>query len=218
MKKLIISALAMAVLLLTSCSGGGGVSNNEFLGEFPSMTKNYQQQIDQKEKAVKECTDRDEAFKLGKELNLLKDKSKEKIQEYLDAKQLKGTELPVNTISGLPYTINKAEINIVKPGKLIVKFTININEDIKTSPLFVYYKALDSKGNEIPGSKTNAVVLKDKFKTGTVYEASGGGWYSSVIANLEDFGKIQQITKEEFNKKQFVNDFENNCKIMKSFG
>ena len=202
MKKLIISALAMAVLLLTSCSGGGGVSNNEFLGEFPSMTKKYQQQINQKEKERKECTDMDEAFKLGKELKLLKDESKEKIQEYIDAKQLKGTELPVNTISGLPYTINKAEINIIKPGKLIIKFTIKINEDIKTSPLFVYYKALDSKGNEIPGSKTTAMTLPSKkLKTGTVDEASGGGWYSSVIANLEDFGKIQQITKEEFNKK-----------------
>ena len=201
MKKLIISALAMAVLLLTSCSGGGGVSNNEFLGEFPSITKKYQQQIDQKEKEQKECTDMDEAFKLGKELELLKDESKEKIQEYLDAKQLKGTELPVNTISGLPYTINKAEINIVEPGNLIVKFTIKINEDIRNYPLFVYYKALDSKGNEIPGSKTTAMtsfVLKDKLKDGTVCEASGGGWRSS-IANLEDFGKIQQITKEEFN-------------------
>lgn len=201
MKKLIISALAIAVLLLTSCSGGGGVSNNEFLGEFPSITKKYQQQIDQKEKEQKECTNMEKAIKLGKELKLLKDESKEKIQEYLNTAQLKGTELPVNAISGIPYTINKAEINIVEPGKLIVKFTIKINEDIRNSPLFVYYKALDSKGNEIPGSKTTAMALKEKLKAGTVCEASGGGWYSSVIANLEDFGKIQQITKEEFNKK-----------------
>ncbi len=158
MKNLIISALAMAVLLLASCGSGG--SNNEFLGEFPSMTKKYLQQIDQKEKAVKECTDWDEAFKLGKELELLKDKSKEKTQEYLDAKQLKGTVLPFNTISGLPYTINKAEINIAEPGMLMVKFTIKINEDIKNTPLFVYYKALDSKGNEISGSKTTAIWLR----------------------------------------------------------
>lgn len=61
---------------------------------------------------------------------------------------------------------------------------------------------MDSKGNEIPGSKTTAMTHPTKkLKTGTVDEASGGGWRSSVIANLEDFGKIQQITKEEFNKK-----------------
>lgn len=201
-----ITAFAISIALVSCGGGGASMKTNEFLGELPSLEKKYYSEIKEKEKKAEECTDMEEAFKLSKEAELLEKEKKQKIEEYIAANPLT-KPVPFEALEGTRYTINGLVINKAQSGNLNLKLSMKINEDIKNEyggiekSLFIYYKAVDSRGIDIPDSKTVATNFKRiKLTTGTDYEAFGS-WKSSEIMKMEDFAKVVEITKEEYDKK-----------------
>ncbi|MBW7942857.1 MAG: hypothetical protein H3C64_10835 [Candidatus Kuenenia stuttgartiensis] len=194
MKKINLSVIAcsLAVLFLSSCGGGSvKIVKNEFLGEVPSLEKGYYDKMQEKEKAIKECTDIKKSFKLSKEKDLLKDEWGAKIKESLTTNPLTKA-LPVESLAGVDYTINEIKID-----KDIKNEYGNFEKD-----LLVYFKALDKDGKDIEGSTTVAVVYKrEEMKAGKTVEASGT-WQTKGLKNMENFAKIKIITKDEYDKKK----------------
>jgi hypothetical protein len=208
MKKSIFSLFiaALFVFMLNSCGGGLGSHNNEYLGEIPSIEKNYYTEIDAKEKEMEESTDMEDSYALSKEIKLLEKELKTKVEKYVSANPLT-KPLPFEAMDGMPYTVNEIKVNKAQAGNLNIKFSITINKDMKNKyggmekSLFTYYKAVDSEGKDIPNSATVATNFKrTPLKAGLEYEVFGS-WQSDATMNMEDFAKVVQITKEEYDKK-----------------
>ncbi len=194
------------MFLLSNCGNMSSNKNNEYLGQLPSLEKEYAEKISEKEKALKESTDFEDSFKLSKELKILKDERKTKITEYAEANPLT-KELPYEPLSGTAYSSKNVVVNKASAGNLNIKIALKINQDIKNKygglekSLFVYYKAVDSKGNDIPKSKTVATNFsREPLVAGLDYEVSGS-WTSKAIQNMDDFAKVVEITKEEYSKR-----------------
>lgn len=199
-------ASSLAIVFLCSC-GGGAVKTvkNEFLGEVPSLEKGYYDKMQEKEKAIKECTDQEKAFKLNKEKELLKDEWDAKIKESIAANPLTKA-LPVESLAGVDYTITGIKVDKTSKGYMGLKFSIKINKDMKDEygnlkkDLMVYFKALDKDNKDIEGSLTVAVVFKrEEMTAGKTVEATAT-WQTKGIKNMENFAKIKVITKEEYDK------------------
>ncbi len=169
MKNYIISFLAFITFLffLNSCGSESSSVDNEFLGKLPSLEKQYYNEMQEKEKEIKECTDMEDSFTLTKELKLLKEELKNNIDEYLTANPITSS-LPFQGLSGTQYTIKDVKVNKASAGNLNIKFLLTINEDMKNKyggmvkNLFIYFKAQDSKGNDIPKTTTVATNFKHK--------------------------------------------------------
>lgn len=205
--KFISTLMIFTTVFLISCGRGSSTKNNEFLGELPSLEKKYAKQIDEKEKDIKECTDMNDTYKLKKEKKILKEEKKKAIAEYVAANPL-DKDLPFEALADTKYTINKVVVNKATSGNLNIKFMITINENIMgkygsaSKYLFVYFKALDSEGNYIANSTIVATNFTSmKLVTGLEYEAFGS-WQNKATQNMEDFAKIVEVTKEEYEKNQ----------------
>jgi hypothetical protein len=205
MKKMFfrISAIVISVVYLASC-GGSKTIDNEFLGKFPSMEKNYAEKIAAKEEALEKAKNLNSAFKLSREIEEIKKERREKINEYLEKAPLE-KQLPFEALEGTSYTINGVVVNSASAGTLKLMFDVTIDEDIKrdfgwgmANFVNIYYKALDKNGQEIPYTKSVAVNSDyAQLIAGTELQAFGT-WFSNGVRNLENFAKIVEITKEEF--------------------
>ncbi len=198
--KLLGFALFTIAMFIVSCDGGVSTKNNKFLGKVPTINKKYRTKLDKKEKAIEECTKIDEAFKLEKEKKLLKKEQGLKIAEYIKTSAICGKQIPLEVIKGSMFTLNKVMIDTVySNGRVQFEFDLTINNDVKPQRFtpFVYFKAIDSQGNDIVGAKTvsagNRSNIKPKSKITT------RGILEAYL--LEDFAKIIEITAEEYNKK-----------------
>jgi hypothetical protein len=198
-----ISGLMIVTMIFLNSCGGSSTKNNEFLGELPSIEKIYEDQLDEKEKEIKECTDNKKANKLKKEKELLKEEKKNAVAEYIATNPL-NKDLPFQALDNTSYTIKKVVVDKATAGNLNIKFLITINEEMKNKygslkqSLFVYFKALDSEGNHIANSTTVATSFaRIDLVAGAEYEALGT-WQGDAIRNMEDFAKIVEITKEEY--------------------
>lgn len=207
MKKIVTSFLVLTVIsfFLIGCGGGPSIKKNEYLGELPSLEKYYYEKTQEMEKKIKDNTDMNAVLKLSKEMEDLKTERKTKIEEYAATKPFKA--LPVEAIKREEYTIKDAVVNNVTYGTLNIKFNIKVNKTVKNEYgatekwLFVYYKAVDSKGADIPNSKTVATNFsRMDIVEGLDYEAFGT-WQTKATINFEDFAKIVEITKEEYDAK-----------------
>lgn len=204
-KLLNLSILSSIIILIAACGGGLSTKNNEYLNALPSIAKKYSKEYQEKKIKLKECTDIKKAFKYEKELKNIEAEWKTKIKESNEANPIT-KPLPFEALAEAPYTISEVNVNKVYKDNLNIKFSIKINEDIKNKyggikkNLFVYYKALDKDGNDIPNTKTVATNFKGtKLLAGTDYEAFGS---LKSLANLENFAKIKIITKEEYKNKK----------------
>lgn len=202
MKKLsFVSVLFVSAIMMTSC-GGSSEKENEYLGKLPSIVKNYKNDIDEKEKEAEEATDMEKAFELEKESELLEDEMDKAVEEYVNGNpELINKELPFQALPDTKYSVNKVTVSQLST-RLNLLFSLTIDEDLKNEyggvekSLFVYFKALDSEGKAIPEAISVATSFgsREPLVAGTNYEAQG----SIRIENLEDFAKIVQITKEEY--------------------
>jgi hypothetical protein len=208
MKNYLISFSVIITLLffLQSCGGEASTVDNQYLGKLPSLEKDYYNQMEEKEKEIKECTDMEEAFTLTKEKKLLKEELQNSIEEYISANPISNS-LPFQALSETQYTIKDVVVNKASAGNLNLKFLVTINEDMKNKyggmekTLFIYFKAQDSKGNDIPKTITVATNFKtQELKAGLEYEAFGT-WQNKSTRNLEDFAKIIEIDRAEYDKK-----------------
>ena len=192
-KNILILFVVLTIGLLVGC---GGNVQNEFLGEVPSIAKHYDNKIEAKEKAMEDCTDMAEAFKLEKEKKQLKKEKRAKIKEYVAANPFK--PLPFQALPGTAYTVKEAAIT--EYGSL--RLSVTIDKDIKNKygglekRLFIYFKAVDSNGNEIQNTKNAATRLFGKaLKAGSQCDLSSP-W---PMRYMEDFAKLVQITEQEYN-------------------
>jgi hypothetical protein len=202
-----------ALFIFSQCENNSGNSsrnvNNEFLNKIPSTAKNYAEKLEAKEKAIHECTDFNETFKLNKELDLLKEEWTAKIKEIKNTspiiKPLLFDELTDAPFQIIKITVDNENIN---RNNLKMIFDIEIKNDIKNEfggfekSLFVYYVAINSQGNPISESCSVATQFKrEELKAGLKLQVYG---QLSPLENMEDFARLKIITRseyEEFQKK-----------------
>lgn len=202
MKAFLFAVIFSISLFLISCGENSSVSSksNEYLGELPSIVKNNIASEEAKEKELKEATDMNEAFKLDKELKLLKEENKGKIIKYISSANICGKEVPFESINNNFLTLNKVILDTAfSNGRVQFKFISAVNSTVnpqRHTPI-IYFKALDKKGVEIAGAKSVAAGNRLDIKPGDTVTATG------ILEGslLEDFAKIVQITKEEYDKK-----------------
>lgn len=204
MKKNYLFLIVIAILacFMASCGGNSEkkTKSNGLLGDVPSIMNDYQGKIDEKEKAVKECTDLEKAFKLGKELELLEDEYKAKMTEYVAGANLCKTEVPFEPVTNEAFTASKAIIDTILPnGHVNFAFTAKINETFKPQRYtpFLYFKFKDSQGNDIPEAKTVASKFRFDATPGLEIILTGGMKADKIV----NFAKIVEITKEEYEMK-----------------
>ncbi len=202
MKTFLFATILTISLFLISCGDNSNVpsKSNEYLGELPSIIKNNIASEEAKEKELKEATDMNEAFKLDKELKLLKEENKGKIEKYISSANICGKEIPFESINDNLLTLNKVILDTAfSNGRVQFKFITTVNNNVnpqRHTPI-IYFKALDKQGVEISGAKSVAAGYRLDIKPGDTVTATG------ILEGslLEDFAKIVQITKEEYDKK-----------------
>jgi len=198
--------ISFSILFLSSCGGDNSkVQTNEFLGEIPSLEKSYYEKMEQKEKEIKENKDINNAYKLSKEKDLLKDEWDTKIKESIAVKPL-NKPLPFDNLDNENFKITEIKADKASRGYLNLQFNVNIDQDIKnefgnfSKDIFVYFKAVDNQGKDIADSYSVAYVTKrEEMKAGKTVTATGG-WKNSALRNMENFAKIKIITKDEYEK------------------
>jgi len=207
MKNYIVGFLLSITLLffLNSCGNNASSIENEYLGKLPSLEKQYFNEMEEKEKEVKECTDMEDAFTLTKELELLKEELQNNINEYSEANPI-ANSLPFRALPETQYTIKDVVVNKASAGNLNIKFLLTINEDIKNKyggivkNFFIYFKAQDSKGNDISKTITVAANFKNQKMTAGLEHEVFGSWQNKATRNMEDFSKIVEIDRAEYDK------------------
>jgi hypothetical protein len=200
--------ITFVAILISGCGGsGGGLSsvNNDFLNNLPSIAKDYEAKVEAKEEAIHKNTSIEDAFKLEKELDLLKEEWAAKIKETAAAKPIT-KPLPFDALADMPYTVNQVTVKTANKSNLSLEFDITVNQDIKSKygsfekNLFIYFTAVDKQGNEIP--KTTSVAVnydRGEMKAGLNLKASG---QLGPLANLENFAKLKLISKEAYDENQ----------------
>lgn len=202
--QLFISAI-IAVVVISSCGGGAKTIKNEFLGEIPSIEKNYMEKLDKKEQELKESKDLNKAFKISKEVDEVKEEWKQKVEEAFKA-GLPSETLPFEPLKNTHYTVDRVTVTSASRGSMSLAFHVTINEDVKNEwdivekSLFIYFKAVDKDGNDIENSKTVAVNFTREDMTAGKKAELSGVWQSKAIANMEYFAAVKEITKEEYEK------------------
>lgn len=200
--------IAFVAILISGCGGsGGGLSsvNNDYLNNLPSIAKDYTSKVDAKEEAIHKNTSMEDAFKLEKELDLLKEEWAAKIKETF-AKNPVSKPLPFDALADTPYKVNQITVKTANKSNLSLEFDITVNQDIKNEygsfekTVFLYFTAMDKQGNEIPETTSVAVNYKrEEMKSGLKFTASG---QLGPLANLENFAKLKLISKEVYEEKQ----------------
>ena len=214
-KVAILIASLITIFFLLNCGGGSSTSikDNKYFGKYPSFLKQSYSEAQDIDKKITEAAKENDAKKANELSEKAKQKKKEfadKIETYLDENPIKNNELLFEPLKNTHYTIDKVYPHYKKiPNRLDIVFMVKMEKD--TEQFSVYYKALDSKGNEIANSKS--VVSK----TGAREYKSGKGYFTKAfkagtelkiqdalsdiqVMNFEDFAKLVEITKEEYNK------------------
>lgn len=208
MKKIIstLSALLIVTFLFTSCGGGAGKTvTNDYLGEYPSIVKNYKQKIEDLEKDAKSNTDLNKAFEIAKKIENMKDEFKAKLEEYSKTYKFE-KDIPFEPLAGTKYTINSIKVDRVNDGGLGLAFAATINDDLKNEynnfeqTLMIYIQALSADGQVIPGSYTVVVSTPMADLKKGLQTKMTCAWSSSKTKDFENFAKIKEITKEEYDK------------------
>jgi hypothetical protein len=200
MRTFSIAILGLAGLLAACGAGGGSSSENAFLGKFPAMEKEYESKIEDMENKLSNAKSMDEMVEFGNKVENLEKEKEEKIDAYVSTNPFSDT-LPIKRLNNDPrYSISNVKVKTARTGVLNIEFTIAINEDIP-GLLNVYFKAIDTKGEEIPGSRTVAVSFARVALNAGINYTVEGGWRSAVIQNMEDFASIVEITEEEYSNR-----------------
>jgi hypothetical protein len=157
-------------------------------------------------KSKKAAKDVEALLKLAKEKKELEKEFKTKIDEY--AKSYKFSKpIQLQAAVDSPLKINSVKVKAATSDALSFEIDAVLNKDIKTEYggferiLVVYFKAVDSKGNVIPKSYTNASRTNTDMKAGTVLNLSVA-WNYERAQNFENFAKLVQVTEAEYNSKK----------------
>jgi len=201
----ILSGL-IVVLFLWGC-GGGSTSTNPYLGKLPGIAKKYKNDIGNKKKELAECTDMSKAFKLDKEIKLLKNESATSIREYLINNPI--VNVPFEQKADYPFKIKKVWVESSSVSRINYRATVTITKDILNdygnppgykNNFFAYAVALDKEGNAL--TKRRGVFMnasRKPFKANMEVEMYGS---LDGPADLTSFEKLVFVSKKNANKKK----------------
>ena len=192
---------SLIILLFSSCGGGGdSIITNEYLGDLPSIANNYVIKIEAKKEAFEKNTDRDKAFKLDKEIKLLKDEAENSIKDYITNNPI--NNLPFELKVDVPFTIKNVSVHqkySSTPYRLGLSVKVTMTKDIsKRMSLFII--AVDKEGNQI--NKKIGVIgttsfSKKSYKIGQEVELGGE---IKRTADLINFEKFVFVSRDEYDK------------------
>lgn len=207
-----LSVLATVVfVLLIGCenASAGGNTKNDYLGEYPSLLKNYSARMEKLEadiKSKKASRDVEALLRLAKEKKELEKEFKTKIEEY--AKAFKFSKpIQLQAAEGSALRINGVKVKAATSDALSFEIDAVLNKDIKTEYggferiLVVYFKAVDAKGNAILKSYTNASKTNTDMKAGTTLNLTIA-WNNERAQNFENFAKLVQVSEAEYNNEK----------------
>jgi len=202
-KSLLSFCLIGILVLITGCSGSS--KKNEFLGDLPAFTLKYKALLDEKKEEAKKATDMQKAFKYEKEYELLQDEYENAVTKFKEEhKDLLGKTLPFEALHDKSAIITEVITKDVFEFAFNLEFNLEMKEEVRDLYYFIYFKAVDSAGKEIPGTKTVASTLRNNdwiFREGQSYKAIGSWNMLRQVCDLADFAKVVEITKEEYNQK-----------------
>ena len=187
----------VSFLMFLSCGGGGdSIVTNEYLGDLPSIAKNYADKLEAKEQELKENTDLEEAYKLAKEGQLLEDEAEKTIEDYVANNPI--VNIPFEMEGEYPFTINDISVTNASDSRINFNIKAVMTEDVGKN-LFVYIQAIDKEGNQL--TKKNGVMMEKaarrslKANEEVVFVGSLDG-----PADLVNFEKLVLISKDSYNK------------------
>ncbi len=177
---------------------------NELMNKLKGLSAN------EMEAAAKEMTNKaTQMDEMEQEIKALMQEKKETIEQYLKESSIIGTKVPFDPINNEKYVIKEVSVKDAGAGYLHFNFSIIALSDIESkytgdigkNYLFIYFKALNSEGKEIPGSKTvTSYSYRKSLKEGTAFDIYGT-YQRKGIVEMEDFAKIVEISKEEYESK-----------------
>ena len=198
-KSIILFRIAFVTVLSTflfaGCGGGGeNIVTNEYLGDLPSIAKNYTDKMEAKEQELKVNTDFEKAFTIAKEGELLEDEAEKTIEEHLANNPI--VNIPFEVDGDYPFTIN--DISVVNASETRINFNVNavMIEDVNKN-LFVYMRALDKEGNQL--TRKNGVMM-EKAARRSLKANEEVNFVGSLDgpADLVNFDRLVFISKEAY--------------------
>jgi hypothetical protein len=204
--------LIFVILVLSTCTTAEEkliVENNAYLNCLPSIAKKYTLMCNAKEEELNKCIDIQEAYRLDKELSLIKKEWNTKIKESSTSNPITKS-LPYISQADANYIVNQITVvpDKVCKSHITIQFDITITKDIKNDyggfqkSLFIYYQAVDNKGKAIPQTSSLGTNFKQaELKTGFTFSISG---QLGPLAKLQNFKAIKLISEKEFNKSKNI--------------
>lgn len=197
-----ILILFVAIGFMLSSCGDGGMKENTYLGQLPSISKKYQDKEEALEEKAKKSTDIENAFKYSQEAKLADDEGDKAIEEYLATNTFE-MPIPFDINAESKYEILSLNIENANMTRVNLILTVKLKEDIKSEygnfkkNIFAYIKAIDKSGSMLgkPG------VMMFTYR-GEKPEAGTEATLKGSVGNLrefEEFDKIVLLTKEEYN-------------------
>jgi len=199
----ILAVIAGFSLLMSSCGGGeGSMASNDYLGKLPSISENYQSDIDEFKEKAKRSTDMEDAFEYDKKYKLTKEEADIKITEYVK-NNLMDTPIPFVALEDSKYEVMDLFIKGASRTRLNLESNVKIKEDLKNKYggfekyFFAYIKAVDIDGNMV-GKPT---VMSSNMGSNKSYTAGLEVPIKGSIGNHRFFGNFEKIifiTKDEY--------------------
>lgn len=198
-RSLNLMGYALIALIIYSCNNSAG-SKNEFLGEIPSLAKQLKEEMEAKEKEIKECTDFEKAFKLNNEKKLLVEEHQNRTAEFNSSSDLIGKEVPFRGINNDLFEIKKVSVKALDSrGRVNLNFNLVFNNTTKEQRLSanscIYFTAIDAQGNPIENTKGISWFGSRNIKPGMSIDITG---QVEAAEALQNFAEVAQISKEEY--------------------
>ena len=186
----------LSTFLFVGCGRGGEkIVTNEYLGDLPSIAKNYTDKMETKEQELKVNTDFEKAFTLAKEGELLEDEAEKTIEEHLIQNPIHN--IPFQIKGDYPFTINDISVIRSSDSRIEFKADVAMTKDVPKK-IFVYIKAIDKEGNQL--TRKNGVMGEISFKKRS-FKANEAVAFSGSLdgpADMVNFDKLVFISKEEY--------------------
>lgn len=214
--------IAACVMLNPGCSkdastGETGGSSG-ILKDFPAKERSWFEKAQAKRAEFEAAKpDAQKMAKLSEEVVALEKQWEAAMQEHVDRIGLKGVSVPFEGLSGRPYSVK--QVTIDRAGKSYLAFRIDMAldeplPDVKAGQLdwlkpnmrgteynlSLHFKAVDSKGNEIPGTRKALMPppIKKDVQAGKTFGVTTSLGTQQII-QMGDLAKIVEITSEEYN-------------------
>ena len=200
-----IGVAVVCILLFSAyCGKGNEIASNKYFGMIPGFAMKYQTDLDALKEELDECTDRDKYFTIEREIEILKQKADETIDEYMAINQF--ADFPFEQNDDSLLVVEDIWIDWVHPTGINFKARVTMTEFGASiwrptqRDFLVYVKILDEEGIQLDGflmmySKND----NDPMVAGREVEITGG---TNNPASLIKFNKFIFSSMKEYENYQ----------------